>query len=66
MSVLYFLVPIALLLAGSAAVAFRWAAHADQFEDLESPAVRLLEDFSAVDSTSRPDHAEKIAPREGR
>lgn len=52
MTVLYFLVPIALALAGMAALAFRWAASADQFDDLESPAIRMLSDGRVVDSNA--------------
>ena len=44
MEVLYFLVPVALVLAGFSAYAFRWAARDDQFDDLDSPAVRMLDD----------------------
>ncbi len=44
MSVLYFLVPLALALAGGFVIAFRWAARDRQFDDLESPAIRMLED----------------------
>ena len=53
MNVLYLLVPLALMLAFTAAWAFRWAAHADQFEDLESPAVRLLDDAAGIDDDRR-------------
>lgn len=44
MSVLYLLVPIALILVGAAVVAFVWATRAGQFDDLETPAVRMLHD----------------------
>lgn len=44
MTVLYFLVPLALALAFAAAFAFRWAAHDEQFDDLDSAAVRMLDD----------------------
>lgn len=48
MTVLYFLVPLALGLAFAAAYAFRWAAHDEQFDDLESAAVRMLDDAPEV------------------
>ena len=57
MTVLYFLVPLALLLAGGAGLAFRWAANSEQFEDLESPAVRMLNDDTTVDAKDAPDDA---------
>ena len=44
MNVLYFLVPIALALAAVAVYAFRWAARHEQFDDLDSPAIRMLDD----------------------
>ena len=44
LTVLYFLVPLAVLLALAAVVAFRWAAADEQFDDLVSPAIRILED----------------------
>lgn len=44
MNILYILVPLALMLATSALLAFRWAARQGQFDDLETPSVRLLLD----------------------
>jgi cbb3-type cytochrome oxidase maturation protein len=44
MSVLYLALPIALALAGAAVVACRWCARDGQFDDLETPAVRMLRD----------------------
>lgn len=44
MSILYLLVPLALLLAGGSVLAFRWATRHDQFDDLDSPAIRILND----------------------
>lgn len=54
MNVLYFLVPLALTLAFGAVIAFRWAARGEQFDDLESPAVRMLEEPTPVDAKSAP------------
>lgn len=42
MSVLFFILPLALVLSGAAAFAFVWAARRGQFDDIETPAVRLL------------------------
>jgi len=42
MTVLYVLVPMALLMAGSAVAAFLWATRNGQLDDLETPALRLL------------------------
>ncbi len=47
MTVLFVLVPLALVIAGSAVVAFLWAARDGQLDDLETPAMRILEDDDA-------------------
>lgn len=44
MSILYLLVPLALILAMLSVFAFRWATKNDQFEDVDSPAIRILDD----------------------
>lgn len=42
MSILIFLVPIALLLSGGALAGFIWATKDGQFNDLDTPALRAL------------------------
>ena len=44
MNVLYFLVPLAILLAATGAAAFMWAVRNGQFDDVETPAIRMLLD----------------------
>lgn len=44
MSVLYVLVPVALVLVAAAVVAFVIAARRGQFDDLTTPAIRALHD----------------------
>ena len=44
MSVLYLLVPLALVIVAAAVAAFRWATDDGQFDDLETPALRILLD----------------------
>ncbi len=44
MEVLYLLVPIALVLVALIAALLFWAVRSGQFEDLEGPAHRILED----------------------
>lgn len=44
MSVLYIVVPLALVVVGAAVGAFLWAARRGQFDDLDTPAVRALFD----------------------
>lgn len=44
MSVLYLLVPLALIVAGAALWGFFWTIHDGQMDDLDSPAYRMLWD----------------------
>jgi cbb3-type cytochrome oxidase maturation protein len=44
MSILYIVVPLALLVVAGTVAAFVWAAHRGQFDDLDTPAVRMLHD----------------------
>ena len=51
MSVMFILLPLALLLAGLALLVFIWAARTGQFDDLETPALRILHEDVAVRSS---------------
>ncbi len=42
MSVLYLVVPLAMLLVLAAVLAFVWAARQGQFDDMRTPAMRML------------------------
>lgn len=42
MNVLYFLVPLALILAGVGVAAFVWSVRTGQFDDVDTPGMRLL------------------------
>jgi cbb3-type cytochrome oxidase maturation protein len=42
MELVFVALPVALVIAGAALVAFLWAARHDQFEDLDTPARRML------------------------
>lgn len=44
MSVLFLVLPLALLVVAGAVVAFVWSARSGQYDDLETPAVRILRD----------------------
>ena len=44
MSVVYLVLPLALLLVGGAVLAFIWSARSGQMDDLETPALRMLHD----------------------
>lgn len=52
MSVLFVVLPLALVIAAIALAAFFWAARAGQFDDLDTPAARILfdEDLKPDDS----------------
>ncbi|MDX1509414.1 MAG: cbb3-type cytochrome oxidase assembly protein CcoS [Woeseiaceae bacterium] len=49
MSILYILIPLALLILGVAVWAFFWAVGSGQFDDLDTPAMRVV-----LDDDSRP------------
>ncbi len=56
MSILYVLIPLALLLLGGAVWAFFWAVGSGQFDDLDTPAVRIvMDDDKKPDSDEKPD-----------
>ncbi|MCA0375625.1 MAG: cbb3-type cytochrome oxidase assembly protein CcoS [Gemmatimonadetes bacterium] len=44
MSVLFLVLPLALVVVGAAVAAFVWSARSGQFDDLDTPAVRVLHD----------------------
>ena len=44
MSVIYIVLPLAVVLAAVGLGAFIWSARRGQFDDLETPAVRMLHD----------------------
>jgi cbb3-type cytochrome oxidase maturation protein len=46
MNALFLLIPLSLVLVGLAVASFFWAVHAGQFDDLDSPAYRILLDDS--------------------
>jgi len=50
MELLYFALPASLLVAGGFLLAFLWAARDDQFDDLDSPARRMLHDDAPLPS----------------
>lgn len=44
MSVLFIVLPLALVIVAAAAAAFVWASRRGQFDDLDTPAMRALHD----------------------
>lgn len=51
MSVIFLVVPLATLIVLVAVIAFVWSARRGQFDDLDTPAVRMLHDDSPETST---------------
>jgi cbb3-type cytochrome oxidase maturation protein len=43
-SVIFLVLPLALIVVLAAVAAFAWAARRGQFDDLETPAIRMLHD----------------------
>ena len=52
MSVMYVIVPLALLVVFAAVAAYLWAARHGQFDDLSTPALRVLHDDPPADVPS--------------
>lgn len=44
MEVIYLLIPVAIALAALGVYGFRWAVHSGQYDDTETPALRMLMD----------------------
>ena len=56
MSVLYLVVPLAIVLVAAAVAAFVWATSRGQFDDLDTPAMRMLHDDDERPPSSRSSH----------
>jgi len=61
LSIIYVLIPLGLLVLGSAVAAFFWAVRSGQFDDLETPAWRILLDDDRA--PPQPEDPPKIEPR---
>ena len=75
MNIVYFMIPLGLVLVGCAAWAFFWAVGNGQFDDLDTPAIRILFDdeeprrlheTSATETTPDPRSAAALAKAETR
>ena len=53
MSIIYVVLPLALFLVFGAVLAFVWAAKRGQFDDLDTPALRILHDDALSPPGSR-------------
>lgn len=65
MSVLYIVLPLAILLAIVAVVAFTWAVRSGQMDDLQTPALRVLHD-DVLAKASDPSAPARPAPERRR
>ncbi len=54
MTLLTIAIPVSLLVAAGAVVAFMWAARTDQYEDLDTPPRRMLLDDAPVKGPGLP------------
>lgn len=60
MSILFILIPLSLVLLAIAAAAFIWAVNDGQFDDLETPALRiLLEHDDAAPAATGPEEKQR-------
>lgn len=65
MSVIYVLLPVALVIVAAAVGAFVWAARRGQYDDLDTPALRVLHDDAPVPREGpEPPGAERTPDRE--
>ena len=71
MSVMYLLVPLALVVVALAVAAYVWAARKGQFDDLKTPAMRMLHDDDETRVVSResrepdpPAHDSRLTPHD--
>jgi cbb3-type cytochrome oxidase maturation protein len=55
MSVVFIVLPLALLIVAAAVAAFAWAARSGQFDDLVTPGVRVLQDEDEAPAAAKPD-----------
>ncbi|MBW2528386.1 MAG: cbb3-type cytochrome oxidase assembly protein CcoS [Deltaproteobacteria bacterium] len=64
MSVVFILLPLALLFVGIAITWFVWAVRSGQYDDLETPAVRILFDDEPAMPSSSPESASDTSSRQ--
>lgn len=63
MNIIYILVPLSVLLLALAIGAFFWAVRNDQFEDLDSPALDVLDDDDQPVSEWQKEKTEELTNR---
>jgi cbb3-type cytochrome oxidase maturation protein len=65
MSVIFLVLPLALLIVGAAVAAWVWAARSGQFDDTDTPASRVLVDDAEATSTSSAQAARRSGNADG-
>lgn len=53
MSIIYLLLPASLILASIAVLGYMWATKSGQFDDLDTPALRMLNEDEQIQTTVR-------------
>ena len=59
MEIIYLLIPLSIVLVGPIIVGFFWAVNSGQFDDLQGPAYRILQDKDELDQLQDSDPEEK-------
>lgn len=57
MTIIYWLIPLSLILGAAAIGAFFWAVRSGQFDDMHTPALKILDDDPAELEAPKPDAA---------
>ena len=66
MSVVFIVFPLALVIAAIAVLAFIWATRSGQFDDMDTPAMRMLHDDERSSAgPGRPEPPDGAPPRPG-
>jgi len=61
MEVLIYLIPVALVLGGAGLVAFLWSLRAGQYDDMEGPKWRILDDGDLPEKSTPVEAAKRKA-----
>ena len=59
MEIIYLLIPLSIILVCLIIAGFIWAVNSDQFDDLEGPAHRILQDQENFEQPQNPDSKDK-------
>jgi len=59
MKIIYILIPLSLMLLSLAVWAFFWAVRNDQFDDLDTPAMDILDDDEKADGAQESEDEER-------